>query len=90
MTIQQKKRKPLSPAERRRRNLAEFWEKRYAEAADDPGKAIVIAFDRARAAAARADKWLDGEPVTRQLFEHLKAWAEQIERQLNQQPGHGS
>lgn len=63
---------------RRLRNLAEFWNPRMQAAKDDADLAR-ICFDRAKAAAKRAQK--GGQPdAMHKLAEELARWAADMER----------
>lgn len=75
--VSAKSRRRQNPELRRRRNMAAFWQERYNKAADS-GELAAIAFDRARAAALRAES--EGRPVMYELAQMLSEWAERIER----------
>lgn len=80
----------MSPQMRRLHNLARFWQQRYEACGDDHGELARVSFDRARAAATRAQR--DGtRPLAMyELAEALTAWAEQAERAEAKRSGHGS
>ncbi|WP_214415638.1 hypothetical protein [Sphaerisporangium fuscum] len=66
-------------AKRRLANLARFWNERLAAAESDAALAQVC-FDRARAAARRAQKHGANPKAMHELAELLAAWAERQER----------
>lgn len=68
---------PLSPEERRVRNLAKHWQQRFAECTTD-GDLARAAFDRARAAARRAQTTGEKDAM-HALATALVTWAVQRE-----------
>lgn len=75
------KRQKTNPELKRRKNMAAFWNTRYEQAAASGGTSALaaVAFDRARAAALRAED--NGHPESMYaLAQMLSEWAERMER----------
>ncbi|MGA5220909.1 hypothetical protein ACPCAE_33235 [Streptomyces cinereoruber] len=78
-----------SEAAQRLRNLAEFWGPRMAAAATD-ADLVKVVFDRAKAAAKRAQR--NGDPTAmHELAKALDAWASAMEeREAKRQSRNGA
>ncbi|MGP4030216.1 hypothetical protein [Actinomadura sp. 3N407] len=81
------RRASMTPEQRRRENLRAFWQQRYQACADDPGELARVSFDRARAAATRAQRAGVAPMAMYELAELLHKWAEQVEAK-HQEAGH--
>ncbi|MFF5265334.1 hypothetical protein ACFY4C_41170 [Actinomadura viridis] len=80
MTTSAKTTRKMSPERRRLHNLARFWQQRYDACGGDHGELARVSFDRARAAATRAQREGRRPQAMYELAEVLNAWAEQAEQ----------
>lgn len=72
--------KPVEPPHvRRLRNLAAFWQQRYAAVNGDHGELARVSYERARAAATRAVR-AGNSLAMYELAEALTKWAEAAEQ----------
>ncbi|MGC4959721.1 hypothetical protein ACLQ2P_41545 [Actinomadura citrea] len=82
--VKRSRRAQMSPEQRRLENLKSFWKQRYDACTDDtgqldPGELARVSFDRARAAATRAQRAGLAPKAMYELAEMLHTWAEQVE-----------
>ncbi|MFI0453714.1 hypothetical protein [Actinomadura sp. 6N118] len=66
-------------AKRRRANLAATWQRRYEQAQGDHGALAAVAFDRARAAAASAERAGISAQALYELAQMCHQFAERLE-----------
>ncbi|MFI0487530.1 hypothetical protein [Actinomadura sp. 9N215] len=87
--VKKSRRAAMTPEQRRVENLRAFWEQRYSACADDPGELVRVSFDRARAAATRAQRAGVAPQAMYDLAEMLHKWAEQVEQRQASRPAQG-
>lgn len=81
----------MSPETRRLHNQAAFWQQRYNACGDDYSELARVTFDRARAAARRAERAGLAPAALHELANLLHEWAERAERaEAKHRAGHGS